>query len=70
MAEEDIHLNDGTWMVGDEDIERLPSTPTPDSDGPSELRPEVVLYCQTRAGATEERLAEIETALGNIGYEL
>lgn len=70
MAEEDIQLDDGTWMVGDEEIDRLPSNPTPDTDGPSEPRPEVVLYCQTRAGTTEERLEEIEDALGDIGYEL
>lgn len=70
MTEEGIYLDDGTWMVGDEEIERLPSNPTPDRDGPSEPRPEVVLYCQTRAGTTEERLAEIEDALGDLGYEL
>ena len=70
MAEEEIHLDDGTWMVGEEEIERLPSNPTPDRDGPSEPRPEVVLYAQTRAGTTEERLEEIEDALGEIGYEL
>jgi hypothetical protein len=70
MTEEEIHLDDGVWMVGEEEIERLPSNPTPDRDGESEPRPEVVLYAQTRAGTTEERLEEIEDALGEIGYEL
>lgn len=70
MAEENIYLDDGTWMVGKEEIDRLPSNPTPDRDGPSDPRPEVVLYAQTRAGTTEERLDEIADALGEIGYEL
>jgi len=70
MTEGEIHLDDGTWMVGDEEIERLPSNPTPDRDGQSEPRPEVVLYAQTRAGTTEERLGEIEDTLGEIGYVL
>lgn len=70
MAEEGIHLDDGVWMAGEEEIERLPSNPTPDRDGPSEPRPEVVLYAQIRAGTTEERLDEIEDALGEIGYVL
>lgn len=70
MTEEGVHIDDGTWMVGDEEIERLPSNPTPDRDGPSEPQPEVVLYAQTRAGATEDRLLEIEAVLEDIGYEL
>lgn len=70
MAEEDIRLDDGTWMIGDTEIDRLPSNPTPERDGPSEPQPEVVLYCQPRAGTTEKRLDEIENALGDIGYEL
>jgi len=70
MEAEDVSLDHGTWMVGDDEIELLPSNPSPDrdgSDGPSDT---VVLYCQTRAGATEERLEEIEDAIGDLGYAL
>ncbi|MDG5818519.1 Rho termination factor N-terminal domain-containing protein [Natronococcus sp. A-GB7] len=70
MAEEGIHLDNGIWMVGDEEIDRLESNPSPDRDGPSEPQPEVVLYAQTRAGATKDRIEEIEDALGEIGYKL
>lgn len=70
MAAEDIRLDDGTWLVGDAEIDRLPSNPTPERDGPSEPQPEVVLYCQRRAGTTEDRLDEIKTVLNEAGYEL
>lgn len=74
MEEEGVLLDDGTWVIetedGTEEIDRLESNPSLDRDSPSEPRPEVILYAQTRAGATEERIEEIEDALGKIGYEL
>ncbi|WP_394739452.1 hypothetical protein [Natronococcus roseus] len=74
MTEAGIRLDEGAWMIetedGAEEIDRLESNPSPDRDGPSEPQPEVVLYAQTRAGATEDRIEEIEDALGEIGYEL
>lgn len=70
MNDEGIHFDDGTWKVGDEEIDRLESNPTPERDGPIEPQPEVVLYAQIRAGATEDRLKELEDAIGEIGYEL
>lgn len=50
----------------------LKEVQTPDSSGSGSSGPtdKTVLYCLTRAETTDERVAEIEEALGDAGYEL
>jgi hypothetical protein len=68
MEAEDVSLDDGTWMVGDDEIELLLSNPSPERDGSDGSSVTVVRYCQTRAGASEELLEEFEDAIGGLGY--